>query len=199
MKKILFSIVVCATLLSACSPAVPNTPTVVPTSIPTSLPTETPAPTATSAPTFVLSSSAFANDESIPVIYTCNGKRTSPAFAWTEPPAGTQSFALIVNDPDAGNYVHWVLYNIPATQRSLPDAVQTGQELDDGMYQGLSGGAVFGYVGPCPPSGMHHYSFTLYALDFMLKKEQGVGRNLLLDAIKGHILAQSELIGTYKP
>jgi len=145
-----------------------------------------------------LSSSAFANGESIPVIYTCNGKRISPALAWTEPPAGTQSFALIVDDLDAGNYVHWLLYNIPAAQRSLPEAVQTGQELDGGMVQGLSGGAVFVYVGMCPPA-LHHYSFKLYALDLMLKKEQGAGRASLLAAIQGHILAQSELIGTYKP
>jgi len=181
-------------MLGACSPAVASTPT----NLPTSAPTETPAATATSAPTFVLSSPAFANGESIPTVYTCSGDRISPALAWTEPPAGTKSFALIMDDPDAGGYVHWVIYNIPAENRGLPEKMKSGQELDGGIYQGLSGGAVFGYVGPCPPA-LHHYSLRLYALDVVLKKEQGAGKKLLQDSIQGHILAESELIGTFKP
>jgi Raf kinase inhibitor-like YbhB/YbcL family protein len=177
--------------VTACSPAVTSTPTNVPTAIPTVIPTETP-------PAFALSSPAFANGEAVPKIHSCFGKSLSPALSWDEPPAGTQSFALIVDDPDAGGFVHWVIYNIPADRRGLPEGIETGQELDDGIYQGLSGGAVFGYVGLCP-SALHHYSFRLYALDIILEKTQGVGRQLLQEAMQGHILAESELIGTYQP
>lgn len=196
MKKRLFAVVFvfCTLLLDACSS--PVTP--APTNIPTSAPTETPAPTATSAPTFVLSSPAFANGEAIPTVYTCNGDRFSPELVWTEPPAGTKSFALIMDDPDAGGYVHWVIFNIPAESRGLPEKMKSGQELDGGIYQGLSGGAVFGYVGPCPPA-LHHYSLRLYALDTVFTKEQGAGKKLLEDSMQGHILAQTELTGTFKP
>ncbi len=196
MKKRLFLTLVCIFLLSACSLAAPGAPTAVPTSVPTS----SPAPTVTGAPTFTLSSPAFANGEAIPALYSCHGRSISPPLAWNEPPAGTKTFALIVDDPDApGVFVHWIVYDIPADRRGLPEDVAKQQELEDGMYQGLSGGAVFGYVGLCPPGQKHHYSFRLYALDTQIEKKKGVARTLLQDAMQGHILAESDLMGTYQP
>lgn len=190
--KIIFPLILALFLMvSACAPTLANTPTSGPATLPV-------ATSTSAATTFTLTSSAFANGEAIPEIYTCSGKSKSPALAWGEPPAGTQTFALIVDDPDASGFTHWVIYNIPADRRELPEAIETGQELNDGIYQGLSGGAVFGYVGPCPPA-LHHYVFRLYALDIQLKKEQGVGKKLLLDAIQGHILAQAKLTGTFQP
>ena len=193
-----------ALLTNACSPAATPIPTDAPTAIPTAVPTDIPTDAPTAAPSetaasFALSSPAFANGQAIPQVYSCSGDSISPALVWSEPPAGTHSFALVVDDPDAGGFTHWVIYNIPPDARGLPENIEHGQELDDGVYQGLSGGAVFGYVGPCPPSGTHHYSFKLYALDTTLEKSQGAGKPLLLDAIQGHILAESELIGTYGP
>jgi Raf kinase inhibitor-like YbhB/YbcL family protein len=204
-KTLLFMLVFWALLVSACeipgggNLVVISTPTSAPTSIPPTV-TSVPAATATeAAPGLMLTSPAFSMGEAIPKIYSCGGSNISPALAWNEPPVGTQTFALIVDDPDApGVFVHWVIYDIPADQRGLPENIGHGQELEDGIYQGLSGGAVFGYVGMCPPA-KHHYSFRLYALDIVLEKQQGVGRQLLQDAMQGHILAESELIGTYAP
>ncbi len=182
-------------VISACGPVVTSTPTSLP-------PTETlPAPTMTpteAPPIFTLSSPVFAKGEAIPKIYSCGGKGISPELTWNEPPAGTQSFALIMDDPDASGFTHWIIYNIPADRRGLPENIEHGQELADGIYQGLSSGAIFGYVGLCPPA-LHHYSFRLYALDLLLEKTQGVGKSLLTPAMQGHILAESELIGTYAP
>lgn len=190
-------------LITSCTPA----PTATPTSIPTETlaSTETPTPiasplgTETKEPTFTLSSTAFENEGPVPKLYTCSGESISPPLTWTEPPAGTKSFALIVDDPDAGGFIHWVIYNIPADRRGLPENVEKyEQELEDGIYQGFSGGAVFGFVGLCPPN-KHRYSFRLYALDLILEKKQGVGKKLLEEAMQGHILAQSELVGTFAP
>lgn len=194
MKKISFLIVLCALALGACSPA----PTSTPTHVPTLAPTDTTVPTETPAPGFTLSSPAFANGEPVPTLYTCSGRSISPPLTWSEPPAGTKTFALIVDDPDAGGYIHWVIYDIPAESRGLPEDVAKDQELENGIYQGYSGGAIFGYVGLCPPN-KHHYSFRLYALDLHLEKKQGVGKKLLEAAMEGHILAQSELVGTFQP
>lgn len=200
MKKILLTIVFFAILITACAPVATATPTTVPTDVPT----ETPAPiasplgTATPEPSFTLSSPAFENEGPVPKLYTCSGESFSPPLTWTEPPAGTQSFALIADDPDAAGFIHWVMYNIPAASRGLPENVAKDQELPDGVYQGFSGGAVFGYVGLCPPN-KHRYSFRLYALDLILEKKQGVGKKLLDAAMEGHILAQSELVGTFAP
>jgi Raf kinase inhibitor-like YbhB/YbcL family protein len=200
MKKILFTIVFFAILITACAPA----PTATPTAVPTEAPTETPAPIAsplgtnTPGPSFTLSSPVFEHEGPVPKLYTCSGESISPPLTWTEPPAGTQSFALIADDPDAAGFIHWVIYNIPAASRGLPENVAKDQELPDGVYQGFSGGAVFGYVGLCPPN-KHRYSFRLYALDLILEKKQGVGKKLLDAAMEGHILAQSELVGTFAP
>lgn len=188
MKKILFLILCCNLIFAACSPA----PTIVPTAVP-----PTAAATETQGPVFTLSSPAFANGEPVPATYTCKELSFSPPLTWNEPPAGTKTFAVIIDDPDAGGYTHWVVYNIPATSRGLPEHIANGQEMENGGNQGHSSGTVFGYAGLCPPS-KHSYSFRLYALDIVVEKAQGVTKNLLEAAIKNHILAQSELIGTFE-
>ena len=106
---------------------------------------------------------------------------------------------LIMDDPDApiGTFVHWVIYNIPASSRGLPEAVPTNGQLVDGTLQGNNGSGKAGYTGPCPPSGTHRYFFKLYALDNVLSLPSGPGKDQLLQAMQGHILAQGELMGTF--
>ena len=150
-----------------------------------------------------LTSDAFANGATIPAKYTCIGKNISPALAWTDPPAGTQSFALIMDDPDApvGTWVHWVLYNIPAETRSLAeDLPVTGKNVPEGQgspFVGRNSGGNIGYDGPCPPSGTHRYFFKLYALDETVGLLPGADKGELLKAMEGHIIAQGELVGTF--
>jgi len=146
-----------------------------------------------------LTSSAFARGEAIPAAYTCDGLDKSPPLSWTEPPAGTQSFALIVTDPDAptGTWVHWVAYNIPAEVRSLSEGVVDDAGLSGGVHGKNSWGRS-NYGGPCPPSGTHRYFFKLYALDTLLSVEGDATQRRLLAAMQGHILAETELMGTYK-
>ncbi|MBK9006279.1 MAG: YbhB/YbcL family Raf kinase inhibitor-like protein [Anaerolineae bacterium] len=149
-----------------------------------------------------LTSDAFANGGSIPVKYSCNGRDISPALAWSEPPAGAQSFALLMDDPDApGGWVHWVLYNIPADARGLPeDLAITGKNVPEGQgnpFTGKNSWGDIGYGGPCPPGGTHRYFFKLYALDEMLGLLPGANKGELLKAMEGHILAQGELVGTF--
>jgi len=148
-----------------------------------------------------VSSSAFKEGDRIPAKYTCQGQDVSPPLAWGEPPAGTQSFALIVDDPDApgGVFTHWVLFNIPPDSRNLPEAVPTQAELASGALQGKTDFGRIGYGGPCPPPGRpHRYQFTLYALDQPLGLEGGASKKQLLSAMEGHILAQGQLTGTYQ-
>jgi Raf kinase inhibitor-like YbhB/YbcL family protein len=142
-----------------------------------------------------LTSDAFANGQSIPAKYTCIGKNLSPALAWNEPPASTQSFALIVDDPDApmGTWVHWVMFNIPASMRSLKEAFTA----DNPIAIGKNSSSHLSYDGPCPPSGTHRYYFKLYALDTTLSLSPGATKEQLLKAMDGHILAQTELMGTF--
>lgn len=184
MKKIFF-LVCCALLLNACSPA------------PVSTSTPMAAATSTPFPALTLMSSAFAMGEAIPQKFTCEGENISPPLAWNEPPAQTKSFAIIMDDPDANGFVHWVLYNIPSSVRSLPEMNDSGPKLKDGLMQGANGVGGFGYMGSCPPQGpAHRYSFRLYALDTSI--EQPVfDKDTLLAAMNGHILAQSEWVGTY--
>jgi Raf kinase inhibitor-like YbhB/YbcL family protein len=146
-----------------------------------------------------LSSTAFAAGTSIPAAYSCTGRSISPPLAWSDPPSGTKSFALIMDDPDApfGTFVHWVIYNIPASSRGLPEAVVANGQLADGTLQGNNGAGRVGYMGPCPPSGTHRYFFKLYALDNDLSLSSGAGKDQLLNAMQGHILAQGELMGTF--
>ena len=141
-----------------------------------------------------LTSDAFANGQSIPAKYTCTGRNISPALAWGNPPAGTQSFALIMDDPDApaGTWVHWILFNIPADTRSLQENVDTS-----GLSVGKNSWGNLSYGGPCPPSGTHRYFFKFYALDATLSLSPGATKEQLLKTMEGHILAQTELMGTF--
>jgi len=146
-----------------------------------------------------ITSSAFAHEAAIPQKFSCKGEDVSPALAWGEPPAGTQSFALIMDDPDApaGTWVHWVLFNIPASTRGLPEAFPSDATLPDGSMSGKNSWGKTGYGGPCPPSGTHRYFFKLYALDEMLGISAGATKGELEKAMVGHILATGELMGTF--
>jgi Raf kinase inhibitor-like YbhB/YbcL family protein len=148
-----------------------------------------------------LSSPAFGDGDRIPTKYTCDGQDVSPPLAWSNPPAGTQSLALIVDDPDApaGVFTHWLLFNIPSDSRNLPGAVPVQAELTSGALQGKNDFGRTGYGGPCPPAGRpHRYQFTIYALDRVLDLKAGVSKKQLLGAMQGHILAQGQLTGTYQ-
>jgi Raf kinase inhibitor-like YbhB/YbcL family protein len=148
-----------------------------------------------------VTSDAFTNGQSIPVKYSCIGKNISPALAWSEPPAGTQSYALIVDDPDApmGTWVHWVLFNIPADTRHLEEDLPiTGKNVDpNAIYVGKNSSGNTRYDGPCPPSGTHRYYFKLYALDTTIDLLPGATKDQVLKEMDGHILAQSEIMGTF--
>jgi len=149
----------------------------------------------------VVSSSAFQEGGEIPTKYTCEGQDVSPALTWSEPPAETWSFTLIVDDPDApvGEFTHWVLFNLSADSRGLPEAMPAQAQLPDGSLQGKNDFGKIGYGGPCPPPGRpHRYQFTLYALDQTLDLKAGASKKQVLDAMQGHILAQGRLTGTYQ-
>jgi Raf kinase inhibitor-like YbhB/YbcL family protein len=148
-----------------------------------------------------LTSEAFASGASIPKEYSCDGRGTSPALAWSGAPATTRAFALIVDDPDApgGTFVHWVVYDLPATATGLPAAIPPNVALDNGAQQGVGGSRKEGYTGPCPPAGKdHHYSFRLYALDSPLKLSAGKNKGEVERAMDGHVLAVAELVGLYR-
>jgi Raf kinase inhibitor-like YbhB/YbcL family protein len=150
---------------------------------------------------FELTSSAFKPNEAIPKEYTCDGSDISVPLHWNNAPERTKSFALIVDDPDAprGTWVHWVVYDLPATTRELSAGVGHEDTLQNGAKQGKNDFGKIGYGGPCPPGGpAHHYHFKLYALDQMAGLKTKTTKQHLLDAIKGHVLAEAKLIGTYK-
>jgi Raf kinase inhibitor-like YbhB/YbcL family protein len=147
-----------------------------------------------------LTSPAFADGGAIPVDYTCDGQDISPELSWSSAPEGTQSFALILDDPDSpsGDFTHWIIFNIPADTSALVVAVATAP-LSVVVEQGENDFGTIDYRGPCPPSGSsHHYRFALYALDITLELEAGATRVQLLDAMAGHVLAQAELVGVYQ-
>jgi len=153
---------------------------------------------------FSISSSAFGPNGKIPSKYTCEGNDISVPLSWSGAPAGTKSFALIEDDPDAPDprapkmtWVHWVLYNIPATANGLPEAVQKNA-LPAGTRDGLNDWKRTGYGGPCPPIGQHRYFHKLYALDTALPDLGTPTKAQLEKAMQGHVLAQAELIGTYE-
>ena len=147
-----------------------------------------------------ISSTMFQEGQPIPSRHTCDGEDVSPPLAWSEPPAGTQSLALISDDPDApvGTWVHWVVYNLPASARGLPEAFPTDAQLDDGTRQGKTDFGRTGYGGPCPPSGTHRYFFKLYALDMRLSLAPGATTKQVEAAMQDHILAEARLMGTYR-
>ena len=148
-----------------------------------------------------LTSPAFASGHPIPAKYTCSGEDHSPPLAWTDAPPGTKSFALIVDDPDAPDpdaprmtWVHLVAYNLSASARELP----AGGALPPGAAVGINDWKRMGWGGPCPPIGRHRYFFKLYALDTLLPDLGGPTKDALLAAMKGHVLEEAQLFGTYR-
>jgi hypothetical protein len=148
---------------------------------------------------FKLTSTAFAAGEAIPERYSCDGKNVSPPLAWSGAPAAAKSFVLIVDDPDApgGTFTHWIVFNLPAETRSLAEGVQASA-LPAGAGQGVNDFGKAGYGGPCPPSGSHRYIHHLYALDAKLGDLKKPGRQQIDTALKGHVLAEATLMGTYQ-
>jgi Raf kinase inhibitor-like YbhB/YbcL family protein len=152
------------------------------------------------AAAFQLTASDFSPGGTIPVRFTCSGENVSPALTWTQPPAGTRSLALIVDDPDApaGTWVHWVVYDLLASLRRLPEGVPRTERLRDGGQQGSNDFRKTGYGGPCPPPGKpHRYFFHLYALDAPLSLPDRATRAEVDAAMRGHILAEARLMGRY--
>jgi Raf kinase inhibitor-like YbhB/YbcL family protein len=147
-----------------------------------------------------LSSPAFQEGGTVPRQYTGDGKNVSPPLRWTDPPVGTKSFVLICDDPDAprGTWTHWLLFNVPDDLRELPEFLPTEAVIDGGARQGKNDFGKLGYGGPAPPAGNpHRYYFRLYALNTLLDLLGGASRGQLLAAMKGHVLAEGQLMGRY--
>jgi Raf kinase inhibitor-like YbhB/YbcL family protein len=150
--------------------------------------------------TLELTSTAFPEGATIPERYTGDGRNVSPPLQWRDPPAGTRSLALICEDPDAprGTFTHWVAFNLPAESRELAEGVPAEATLPNGTAQGTNDFGQVGYGGPSPPPGKpHRYCFKLYALDRPLDLQPGATRAQLLAALKGHVLGEAQLMGTY--
>lgn len=150
---------------------------------------------------FALHTTQWKAGENIPVQFTCDGDNVSPPLQWDGAPAGTQSYSLVVEDPDApgGTFIHWVLYDLPAGAKELPKDVSKQENLADGARQGRNSFGHIGYGGPCPPPGpAHRYYFRLYALDQKPALDAGAKRADLERAMRGHILAQTEFMGRYQ-
>lgn len=155
------------------------------------------------APTmaFAISSASFPNGGDIPKKFTCDGADVSPELSWTGTPSGTQSFALIADDPDApaGTWTHWVLFNIPVSTASLAEGLSKIDQLPGGERQGRNDFRKIGYNGPCPPPGKpHRYFFKLFALAKKLELEPGPSRQEVEQAMQGHILSKTEWMGKYQ-
>lgn len=158
------------------------------------------APPTLKVTVMTLSSIAFEEGGKIPVKYTRDGQNISPPLNWSEPPQQTQVFAIIVDDPDAagGAFTHWILFNIPTSDRELPEGISTQEQIENGALQGKNDFGRIGYDGPSPPKdATHKYRFTIYALDNPLNLNSGASRKQLVDAMSGHILSKGELLGTY--
>lgn len=154
---------------------------------------------------FSISSPAFEHDHELPVKYTSEGADLSPALTWTDPPSGTKSFVLIVDDPDAPDprapkrtWVHWVLYDVPAKARGLVEGASRGH-LPGGAVEGTNDWKQTGWRGPAPPVGRHRYFFKLFALDTTLGELGGhASKGELEQAMDGHVLGSTTLVGTYR-
>lgn len=173
-----------ALVVSACASLPPAPAAVAPTDI----------PGGGVASSFVLTSTSFTADATIPQKYTCDGGNTSPQLQWSGAPANTQSFALIMDDPDAptGTFTHWVAFDIPTNQTELAEGAQRVGK------SGKNSAGQTGYTAPCPPSGTHRYYFTLYALDVAsLGLNEGAPRAQVETAAKEHTLAVTQLMGRY--
>ncbi len=186
--------------------AAPASPEAAPTKASeTSKPTDgTGSPKDAAKAEFTVTSPAFKNNERFPVEYSTDGENVSPEIAWEGMPAGTKSFALICHDPDAGQFIHWIAWNIPADCKGLPRALKRAATLDDpkGMRQGFTGWGKAkgeGYLGPAPGkgSGDHHYTFTVVALDIDFPADKVFTARELRSAMKGHVLGKAELVGVF--
>jgi Raf kinase inhibitor-like YbhB/YbcL family protein len=182
--RLLMGSILLVALLAACSVFDKN-------DSPEALPNEEEIPMS-----MILTSSAFADGGTIPARHARQGGNVSPPLSWSGAPAGTSSFALIVDDPDApgGDWVHWLVYNLPAATTGLPESITA---LPGGTAQGKNGWGAAQYDGPQPPSGTHRYVFKLYALDVVLDLDPGASKAALLQAMEGHVLARAQLIGKY--
>ncbi len=148
-----------------------------------------------------VTSPVFQQGSEIPSRYTSDGENVSPELWWKDAPPQTKSFVLVVHDPDApmlGGFTHWVVYNLPAEADHLEESIQVGERISKNALQGKNDAGRMGYVGPAPPSGIHRYFFRLFATDKMLDLGPGATHRQVSAAIKGHILAQAELMGTYE-
>ena len=147
-----------------------------------------------------LTSTAFKEGEPIPRQYTCNGVNVSPSLEWSGVPKSAKTVVIIADDPDApaGAWVHWVLYNLPADNIGMVENLPATDELKAGGFQGKNDFGKIGYGGPCPPSGMHRYFFKIYALDSELPLKAGATKAEVEKAMEGHVVAQGQLMGTYR-
>ncbi len=166
-------------------------------------PTVTPFPANSAQPNqteIKLTSSAFKEGEAIPRAYTCDGVNISPPLEWTGVPKTARTIAIVVDDPDApgGNWVHWVLYNLPADNIGLIENLPFTENLKAGGFQGKNDFGKIGFGGPCPPTGTHRYFFRIYALESELFLKAGATKAELLKAMEGHIVLQGQLMGTYR-
>jgi len=161
------------------------------------------APAGAQSASLTVTSPAFEAGGAMPAKYTCQGEDTSPALEWSALPQGTQSLALMMDDPDApvGTWVHWVVYNLPPETMGLPESASTAKgvafNLPEGTLQGPTSFRRSDYGGPCPPSGSHRYFFKVYALDIAIT-QTGLDKAALLQAMDGHVLASGELVGVYQ-
>jgi len=147
-----------------------------------------------------LTSSAFRHEGSIPKQYTCEGQNISPELAWSGAPAETKSYVLIMHDPDApraNGFTHWVLYNIPGSLDRIPENLSKEPNASGVGTQGRNDSGSIGYMGPCPPSGTHRYFTRLYALRSHIELKPGATQHEVLEAIQGHVIEETELMGTY--
>ncbi|MFW5714644.1 MAG: YbhB/YbcL family Raf kinase inhibitor-like protein [Brevefilum sp.] len=148
-----------------------------------------------------LISSAFENNDTIPVIYTCEGENISPPLSWSGVPEQVETLALVMDDPDApdGTFVHWVVYNLPPVPPNLEEGASLSERLSEGLREGANDSGEQGYGGPCPPrgGGEHRYFFRLYAIDRELNLTGRVTRDQLMDAIEGKTLDEAELVGRF--
>jgi len=151
-----------------------------------------------------ITSPAFRDGADIPKVHTCEGRDVSPPLSWSGIPAGAKSLALVVDDPDAPDpaapkttWVHWVLYDIPATVTGLSEGAR-GATLPPGTREGLNDWRRKGYGGPCPPVGRHRYFFKLYALDTLLGDLGAPTKAILERSMEGHVLERAQLVGTYE-
>lgn len=150
--------------------------------------------------TIEVTSTAFSQGELMPARYTADGANISPPLEWKGLPQGTESIAMINDDPDApvGTWVHWVIYDMPPETTSLPEGIAPDETLPNGGKHGMTDFGRIGYGGPAPPSGTHRYFFKLYALDCKLNMPPGATKTQLEKEIKAHILDQGQLMGKYK-